>query len=161
MDDMVMLELRPMEQIPNDSSIIRDLNTNRVFDCPHRGQIMRHRSDASCALGKERGVSWISSFQDNFNASEQLPGTPGVHDFSSCHFNFNAQMTFNPGNGLYGYFFAHRISSLSLSVFDDSASMCLASIRLPGRTVSFCPRNPARCTRCRGDPPESASSYRR
>jgi hypothetical protein len=45
MDDMVVLILGTMQQVAEQARIFRNLDTNRIFDCPHRGQRMNKRSD--------------------------------------------------------------------------------------------------------------------
>ena len=72
MNDMVLLELGTHHQISKDACVVRDSNTYCIFNCPHRGQVMNHRSDASCALTEERGITGITSLQDKLNTTKHL-----------------------------------------------------------------------------------------
>ena len=40
MNDMVMLELGTVKQVSDDAGIVRNLDADCVFNCPHRGQIV-------------------------------------------------------------------------------------------------------------------------
>ena len=112
MDQVVMLELGAVKQISDDSGIIRNLNSDGVFDCPHRGQSMGVRSNAARALNKMLGISGIPSLKNKFNAPKHLPGTPGVNDFASGHLNFYAKVAFDSGNRIYRDSLGHMVSSL-------------------------------------------------
>jgi hypothetical protein len=40
-----MLILGTVQQVAKQARVFRNLNANRIFDCPHRGQRMDKRSD--------------------------------------------------------------------------------------------------------------------
>ena len=61
MNNMVVLKLGTHQQISNDQRIWGNLNSNRIVDCPHRGQSMGVRSDAARALHKMMGVPGVAS----------------------------------------------------------------------------------------------------
>ena len=61
MHNMVMLELGTHQQVSNDQCIFRNLDANRIIDCPHRGQSMGVRSDATRTLHKMVGVPGVAS----------------------------------------------------------------------------------------------------
>ena len=44
-NDMIVLILGTMQQVAEQACIFRNLDANRVFDCPHRGQRVNKRSD--------------------------------------------------------------------------------------------------------------------
>jgi hypothetical protein len=73
MNDMVMLELGSMQQVSDEPGILGDLNVNRIFDCPHRGQSMCVRSDAAGTLDKMVGIPRIATLQNKFYSPEHLP----------------------------------------------------------------------------------------
>lgn len=47
MDNMILLELGAVQQIPDNSCVIRYLHADGIFDCPHRGQGVGQRSDSA------------------------------------------------------------------------------------------------------------------
>jgi hypothetical protein len=47
MDNVVMLVLRTVQEVSEDSGIVGNLDADCVFNCPHRGQSMDVRSDAA------------------------------------------------------------------------------------------------------------------
>ncbi len=61
MNDMVLLELGTHHQVSDDTRIVGYLNSHSIFDCPHRGQVMNHRSDASGTLTEEWGIAGITA----------------------------------------------------------------------------------------------------
>ncbi len=72
MYNVVMLELRAVKKVSDDSCIFGDLDTYCIFDCPHRGQIMSVGSDPAGSLGKKRSISGITSLQDKLDTSKHL-----------------------------------------------------------------------------------------
>ena len=72
MDNMIVLELGPVQKISDQACIFRNLYANGIFDCPHRGQSMGVRSDAAGALYKMMGIPGISSLKDQLNPPEHL-----------------------------------------------------------------------------------------
>jgi hypothetical protein len=114
MDDVIVLILRTMQEVSEDSGIVGDLDADCVFDCPHRGQSMDIRSDAAGALHEMLGISGIPSLQHDFDTPKHLAGTPGIYNFTAGHFNLNAKVTFDPCNRINHYSLTHIISSLLL-----------------------------------------------
>ena len=110
MNQVVCLKLRTMKEVSNNSCVCRYLHANGVFNCPHRGQCMRQRSDAAGALNKMMCVLWIPSLKNQFDPPKHLSGTPGIYHFAPCHFHFDAKVAFNSGNRIYRYSFCHIIS---------------------------------------------------
>ena len=111
-NDMIVLHLCAMQQVPKYPSIFGNLYANRIFDCPHRGQSMDVRSDAAGSRDKMLGVAWITPLEDHLNPPEHLPGTPGIDDLASGHLDFDPKVTFDSGDWINDDSFTHMISSL-------------------------------------------------
>ena len=114
MHEVIVLELGAMQQVSDKPCILGDLNVNRVFDCPHRGQSMCVRSDTAGALDKMVGIPGVAPLQDKLNPSEHLSGTPGIFYFTTLDFNFDAKVAFYSGNWIYCNSRTHIISSVLL-----------------------------------------------
>lgn len=95
MDNMIMLELSAVQQVSDQTRILRYFDANRVFDCPHRGQSMCVRSDAAGALYEMMSVAGVSSLENKFDSPEHLPGTPGIFYLATLDFDLYAKVTFN------------------------------------------------------------------
>jgi hypothetical protein len=72
MNDVIVLELGTHEKVAHNSCIFRNLDTDGVIDCPHRGQSMGVSSDPARALYKMMGIPRIASLQYQLNTPEHL-----------------------------------------------------------------------------------------
>ena len=72
MNNMIMLELGPVEKIADKTRIFRNFDADSVFDCPHRGQSMGVCSDAAGALHKMVGITGIATLQNKLDSPEHL-----------------------------------------------------------------------------------------
>ena len=106
-----MLKLSAVEQVPENPRVGGNLDSQRFFDCPHRGQGVRVCSDSAGTLHEMMGIPGIPSLEDDLNAPEHLAGAPGIHHLAARHFNFDAKMSFNPGDRIYHDFCAHSFLS--------------------------------------------------
>ena len=70
MDQVILLELGPVQKIPQDACIVRNPDFYRIFNCPHRGQGMGVGSDPAGALGKVMGIPGVPALQNNFDTPE-------------------------------------------------------------------------------------------
>lgn len=70
MDDMVLLELGPMQKIPQDPCIVRNPDFYRIFNCPHRGQRMGVGSNPAGPLSKVMRIPGIPPLQNDFKTPE-------------------------------------------------------------------------------------------
>jgi len=112
MYNMVLLKLCPVQQVPDDTRVVRDLDPYGIFHCPHRGQIMGVGSDATGTLNKKRGITRVPAFQYILYSPKHLSGTPGIDHLTSGHLNVNSQMAFYPCNRIDRNSLAHFVSSL-------------------------------------------------
>ena len=71
-NNVIMLELGAHKKVTDDTRILGNFNTHCIIDCPHRGQSMCVRSDATGALHKMVGIPGISVLQNELNAPEHL-----------------------------------------------------------------------------------------
>jgi hypothetical protein len=111
MHEMVMLVLGAVQQVAQNDGIFRNLNFGGTFHCPHRGQTVDVRSDPAGALDEVIRVTRITSLQNDFNASEHLPGAPGIDNLAPRHLDFDAQVAFYSSNRIYNNSLRHMISS--------------------------------------------------
>ena len=113
MNYMIVLELSSHQKISNDSCVFGYLHANGVIDCPHRGQSMGVRSDATGSLYKMMGIPGIAPLQDDFDAAEHLPGTPCVDHLPSGHLDLDPKVALDAGNRIYRDSLRHSVSSRS------------------------------------------------
>ena len=71
-NQVIMLKLRGMHHVADDSGVFWNLDADGGFDCPHRGQSMGVRSDAAGSLDEMMRVAWVPPLQDKLDASEHL-----------------------------------------------------------------------------------------
>ena len=95
MDDVIMLELSTVQQVPHDSCVVGNGDADGVFDCSHRGQSMGERSDPAGTLHEMMGISGIAPLKDNFDAAKHLPETPGIDYLAAGHLHFWKRKMFN------------------------------------------------------------------
>jgi hypothetical protein len=108
--DVVVLKLRTMQQVAQDARVFWNLNPNRHFDCPHRGQGVDVRSDPAGAADEEVCIAGIASLENHFDTAEHLPGAPGIHDFATGYFHLDPEVAFNSGNRINNDSLAHIFS---------------------------------------------------
>ena len=72
MDHVVVLKLGTVQKVADEARIRRNLHVDCIFDCPHRGQSMRVRSDPAGALHKMVGIAGIASLKNQFDSSKHL-----------------------------------------------------------------------------------------
>jgi hypothetical protein len=70
------------------------------------------RSDPAGSLHKMMRVPRIPAQQYQFDPSEHLPRTPGIHDLAIGNFDLDAQMAFYPCYRVYYNSLRHLFSSL-------------------------------------------------
>jgi hypothetical protein len=128
MDDVIVLVLRAVHEVADQTRVLRDLHADGVVDCPHRGQSMDVRSDPAGALHEVLGIPRIAPLQNEFDAPEHLPGAPGVNDLAAGHFHLDPHVAFDSGYRVNNDSLSHMISSLEM------LSVTVAKIRAPGRT---------------------------
>ena len=77
---------------------------------------MRGGAHAAHATYKGPGVAGVAPFQYGFNAANHGACTEGIRNLTIIHFNFNPQVSFNPGDGIYNDSFSHGYNTLGVSV---------------------------------------------
>ena len=73
MNNVVVLHLGAVKHISDQARVFRNLDADRVFDCPHRGQSMNQRSDAAGSCDKMLRVTRIPPLKDELDTPEHLP----------------------------------------------------------------------------------------
>ena len=102
MDDVVLDELGGFQQVAQDAGIVRDGNTQGIFNCSHGADSVYGRSNPTDALGIDPGVAGIASRQDQLHPAKHRAGTPRVGNQTVFYLNFDAQMALDTGNGIDG-----------------------------------------------------------
>jgi hypothetical protein len=80
MDHVVVDELHPVNQVPDQIGIGRNLYSESILDRTARGHRVYHGADAANALGESPGISGIATFHDQLDAPELCRGGPGFGD---------------------------------------------------------------------------------
>jgi hypothetical protein len=109
---MVVLELGAVHEVPQNQGNFRNLDLDRTFDCPHRGQSMGVCSNAAGTLDEMMGIPGVPALKDHFDAAEHLPGAPGIDHLTARDLHLDAKMTFDSGNRIDRDSFSHIFSSL-------------------------------------------------
>jgi hypothetical protein len=109
-NDMIVLKLGTMQQVTDNARIFGNLNPNRHFDCPHRGQGVDVRSDAAGAAHEQMRIARVASLKNHFDATEHLPGAPGIDDFASGDFHLDPEVAFDSRNWINNDSLAHIFS---------------------------------------------------
>jgi hypothetical protein len=97
---MIVLKLGAVHQVADDARIFGNLNANRHFDCPHRGQGVDVRSDPAGTAHEQVGIAGVTPLKNHFNAAKHLPGAPGIDNFAARDFHLDAQVAFDARNGI-------------------------------------------------------------
>jgi hypothetical protein len=61
-DDVVLHVLNSFDDVAQDSSVIRDLDSQSVFNCSHGADGVNRRSDPSYTLRKSPSFAGVTSF---------------------------------------------------------------------------------------------------
>jgi hypothetical protein len=109
---VIVLELRTVEKVADDARVRGYLDIDGIFDCPHRGQSMRVRSDPAGALHEMVRIARIASLENQLDSSKHLSRTPGIFYLTTFNLHFDAKVAFNPGNRINYDSLRHKISSL-------------------------------------------------
>src|SRR5512134_2402648 len=94
MDDVVLNVLYTFDDIAQNSRVVRNLNSEGIFDSSHGAECMDSRSDTANALGHDPGFARIASLQDDLDPAEHGAGCPCIRDHAFGHLNFDAQVSF-------------------------------------------------------------------
>jgi hypothetical protein len=106
-DQMVMLELCTMHHVPDQSGVFGNLDTNSGFGCPHRGQSVGVRSDATGSRHEMVRITRVAPLENQLDTAEQLARAPRVDDFASGHFHFDAKVALDSGDRIHYNSFTH------------------------------------------------------
>jgi hypothetical protein len=104
---MVVLELYGVHHVPDQSGVFGNPDTDCGFDCPHRGQSMGVRSDATGSGHEMMRIARVAPLENQFDAAEHLARAPRIDDFAPGHFHFDAQVTLDSGDWIDDYSLTH------------------------------------------------------
>jgi hypothetical protein len=107
-----MLELHAHEQVSQDTGIGGNFDLDGIFDCPHRGQSMRVRSDTAGTLHEMMCIPRVASLENEFDAPEHLSRAPCIDNLAAGYLDFYSEVAFYSGDRIDGNLFTHAVSSL-------------------------------------------------
>jgi len=108
-DDVILNVLDAFDDIAQNSSVIRDLDSQSIFDCSHGADGVNRRSDPSYPLRERPRFAGIAPFQDQFESSEHSAGSPGIGHLASVHLHLDSQVALDAGDGI-NYNLCHLLS---------------------------------------------------
>ena len=101
-DDMVVEELGPHQQVADDAGIARHCDAERVFDAAHRSLPMHIGAHPAKPLSEEPGIFRVAPLENGFNASEQHPAAPGRSHLTAFDFRLQPQVTLDASHRVDG-----------------------------------------------------------
>jgi hypothetical protein len=95
MDDVILNKLDSVDQVADDPGVVRDLDSEGVFNCSHGAGGMNRRSDPSYPLGEQPSVPGIPPSEYDLHSPKHRARTPGLDDFAAVYLSLNSEMTFD------------------------------------------------------------------
>ncbi len=102
MHDMVVDAVRRDDHVADVLGVERHLQSQRVFNRPHRDDGVHGGADAADALGENPGVARVAVLEDDLDAAPHLPRRPGIGNLAVVHLAVDAQVAFDAGDGIDG-----------------------------------------------------------
>ena len=109
MDHMVLDVESVGHQVADQFGIGRNSNSEGILYGSDGGERMGRGADAAHAADEGPRIARIAAFQDGFDAAYHGAGTEGIRNDSIVYFNFDPQVTFNSGDGIYNDSFSHDV----------------------------------------------------
>lgn len=101
MDQVVMHLEVELHQIANRIRVLRNLNAQRIFYCPHRGQRMGAGTDSADSFGECPRIARITPFEDHLESAPHRPGRDRVTDHTVVvDIDLDPHMAFDTGHGI-------------------------------------------------------------
>ena len=101
--DVVLHKLDPLQEVAHNPRIVRDRDTQRIFDCSHGADSMYGRSDSADALSEHPRISRVPPRHDQLDSTEHHPCAPGIPHLAVLDLRLNAQVPLNAGDRVNGY----------------------------------------------------------
>ena len=73
MDDVILDELGPFQQIAQDPGVVRDGDAQSVFNCPHGADGVNGRSNPADPLGEQPGIAGVAALEHQLESPEHHP----------------------------------------------------------------------------------------
>jgi hypothetical protein len=112
---VVLNVLDARDEIPDDPGVVGDLDPQSIFNSSHGADGVNRCSDPSYPLGHKPGPAWITPLQDDLQPAPHGAGTPRIGHLPTIYLGFDAQVSLNARDGIYGDFVSHLRSSLNVS----------------------------------------------
>ena len=136
---------RRVHQITHDVGVFRDLNPDGVFNGAYGSQCMDAGTNTTDAFDECPRVTWVSAFQNHFQAAPHRARALGVRDdvlfINRC---LNAQMAFNASDRVNNdtTIVISHYSSLPMSLLFFLARAC-ATADMAACAIAAAPTTPA------------------
>ncbi len=99
-DYMILHILGTEHQVADQFGVRRNLNIQRVLHSADRSQRMDRRADSAGSFRERPRIPRVPAFQDDLKTADHGSGAIRVDDLSVLHFRFNAEVPFDPCNGI-------------------------------------------------------------
>ena len=91
----------------------RNLKLQCIFHRTDASNSVHRGAHAAEALGKQPGFPRVAALEDVLNAAPHRAGGPGIRDCAVFHFHVDAEVAFNPADGVDRYAFRHVMKTFS------------------------------------------------
>src|SRR5208337_1366540 len=99
-DDVIVQSVVDEDEIANVLSVQWNFKFQCVFHRTDASHSVHRSAHAAEALGKEPGFPRVAALENGFNAAPHGAGGPGVRYRAVFHFHVDAEMAFNPADGV-------------------------------------------------------------
>jgi hypothetical protein len=99
-DDVILHVLDSFDDVAQDPSIIRDLDSQSIFNCSHGADGVNRRSDPSYTLRNRPRFAGVAPFQDQLDASKHSARGPRIGYLTPIYLNLDPQVPLDTGNGI-------------------------------------------------------------
>ncbi len=110
-EDVVVAQLCRLHHVAYEADAVGNrLHPQGVFHGAHRIKCVRGRADATDSLGELPDTLGVAAFHEDLKTAEHGRRVPGVRDLPVFDLAGDAQVAFNPGDGIDDYF-GHLLTS--------------------------------------------------
>ena len=134
--DVIVQRVMDEDQVADELRVGRNLELQRVFDGADAGHRVNGGADAAESLREEPRLGRIAPDQNPLDAAPHRAARPGIPDAAAVDLHVDAQVTFNPRNGVDAHSWHGRISTSESRDRGDGSSRRGRPTRRPGPAES-------------------------
>jgi hypothetical protein len=97
-DDVILHVLDSLNDISQNSSVIRDPDSQRIFNCSHGADGMNRCSDPSYPLRESPRFAGIAALKDELDASKHGAGGPSIGHLPPVYLDLYPQVSLDAGD---------------------------------------------------------------